>query len=133
MRRSKLRLYKNRQDRARPENLMPTRSMTGFAQIRGQVTDPRTDAQGKNQLGFTLSLKSVNHRFLDVFGQPRWRVIRGGSRRYVERLTASFRDRIRVSTPVTSVRRARDHVLVSHRGGSAERTKRSRDWWPHRS
>jgi uncharacterized protein (TIGR00255 family) len=45
---------------------MPIRSMTGFAQIRGQVTDPRSDAQGKNQLGFTLSLKSVNHRFLDV-------------------------------------------------------------------
>ena len=49
----------------------------------------------------------TNHRFLDVFGQPEWRVIRGGSRRYVEKLTASFRDRIRISTPVTSVRRAR--------------------------
>jgi uncharacterized protein (TIGR00255 family) len=40
--------------------------MTGFAQVKGQVTDPRTDVSGKNQLGFTLSLKSVNHRFLDV-------------------------------------------------------------------
>jgi uncharacterized protein (TIGR00255 family) len=40
--------------------------MTGFAQVKGQVTDPRTDVPGKNQLGFTLSLKSVNHRFLDV-------------------------------------------------------------------
>ena len=40
--------------------------MTGFAQVKGQVADPRTDASGKNQLGFTLSLKSVNHRFLDV-------------------------------------------------------------------
>jgi uncharacterized protein (TIGR00255 family) len=40
--------------------------MTGFAQVRGQVTDPRNDAAGKNQMGFTLSLKSVNHRFLDV-------------------------------------------------------------------
>jgi len=62
-----------------------------------------------------------NHRFLDLFGQPRWRVIRGGSRRYVERLTARFRDRIRVSTPVTSVRRAKDHVQVTHRGGTPER------------
>jgi uncharacterized protein (TIGR00255 family) len=36
---------------------MPIRSMTGFAQTKGQVN---------SQLGFTLSLKSVNHRFLDV-------------------------------------------------------------------
>lgn len=31
--------------------------MTGFAQVKGQVN---------GQLGFTLSLKSVNHRFLDI-------------------------------------------------------------------
>src|ERR1700730_18695266 len=45
---------------------MPIRSMTGFAQVKGQVSAPRNEAPGKNQLGFTLSLKSVNHRFLDV-------------------------------------------------------------------
>jgi uncharacterized protein (TIGR00255 family) len=36
---------------------MPIRSMTGFAQVKGQVNA---------QLSFTLSLKSVNHRFLDI-------------------------------------------------------------------
>ncbi len=36
---------------------MPIRSMTGFAQAKGQVN---------GQLSFTLALKSVNHRFLDV-------------------------------------------------------------------
>lgn len=36
---------------------MPIRSMTGFAQGKGQVN---------GQLSFTLSLKSVNHRFLDM-------------------------------------------------------------------
>jgi len=36
---------------------MPIRSMTGFAQVKGQIN---------NALGFTLSLKSVNHRFLDL-------------------------------------------------------------------
>jgi uncharacterized protein (TIGR00255 family) len=41
---------------------MPIRSMTGFAQVKGQVTDWRSNGQ----LSFTLSLKSVNHRFLDV-------------------------------------------------------------------
>lgn len=63
----------------------------------------------------------TNHRFLDVFGQPEWRVIRGGSNKYVEKLTAGFRDRIRLRSPVASIRRAHDHVLVTPRGGPAER------------
>jgi uncharacterized protein (TIGR00255 family) len=37
------------------------RSMTGFAQVKGQITDP----QRKGQVSFAVSLKSVNHRFLD--------------------------------------------------------------------
>ena len=41
---------------------MPIRSMTGFAQVKGQLSA----AEGKGQLGFTVSLKSVNHRFLDL-------------------------------------------------------------------
>ncbi len=36
---------------------MSIRSMTGFAQVRGQADEQRA---------FTLSLKSVNHRFLDL-------------------------------------------------------------------
>jgi uncharacterized protein (TIGR00255 family) len=36
---------------------MSIRSMTGFAQVKGQIN---------GRLGFTLSLKSVNHRFLDL-------------------------------------------------------------------
>ena len=63
----------------------------------------------------------TNHRFLDILGQPEWRVVRGGSKSYVAKLTAGFRDRIRVSSPVTSIRRAKDHVLVTPRGGTAER------------
>ncbi len=63
----------------------------------------------------------TNHRFLDILGQPEWRVVRGGSQRYVEELTRGFRDRIRLSSPVTSIRRAADHVLVTPRGGTPER------------
>src|ERR1700756_4493017 len=36
---------------------LPVYSMTGFARISGRVSE---------SLGFTLSLKSVNHRFLDL-------------------------------------------------------------------
>jgi uncharacterized protein (TIGR00255 family) len=45
---------------------MAIRSMTGFAQVKGQVAEPGDNVPGKSPMGFTLSLKSVNHRFLDV-------------------------------------------------------------------
>ena len=53
-----------------------------------------------------------NHGMLTVDDRPQWRVVSGGSNRYVERLVAPFRDRIRVGTPVRRVARAADHVTV---------------------
>jgi predicted NAD/FAD-binding protein len=57
-----------------------------------------------------------NHGMLSVEDRPQWRVIRGGSARYVEKLTAPFRDRIRLRTPVEWVRRLPGQVLVKARG-----------------
>jgi len=51
-----------------------------------------------------------NHGLLDVVNRPQWRTITGGSSSYIAPLTASFRDRIRLSTPV--VRVERDDKLV---------------------
>jgi predicted NAD/FAD-binding protein len=62
-----------------------------------------------------------NHGMLDLKQRPHWRVVRGGSRRYVEALTAPFVDAIRLDTPVTAVVRADDHVSVTARGGGPER------------
>jgi uncharacterized protein (TIGR00255 family) len=53
---------------------MPIRSMTGFAQVRGEVQrqDARSAAVAASSAGsngrmaFSLSLKAVNHRFLDL-------------------------------------------------------------------
>ena len=48
---------------------MPIRSMTGFAQVKGEIQQnggSPASAQPSTRLGFTLSLKSVNHRFLDL-------------------------------------------------------------------
>ena len=60
----------------------------------------------------------VNHGMLSVSNRPVWRSVRGGSARYVERLTAPFRDCIRLDTPVQWVRRLPDRVLV--KTGDAE-------------
>ncbi|MCX7960308.1 MAG: FAD-dependent oxidoreductase [Burkholderiales bacterium] len=62
-----------------------------------------------------------NHGMLSLADRPEWRVIRGGSARYVERLTAPFRDRIRLRTPVEWVRRLPGQVLVKARGRPPER------------
>ncbi|MGH9495476.1 MAG: YicC/YloC family endoribonuclease [Candidatus Sulfotelmatobacter sp.] len=46
---------------------MPIRSMTGFSQVRGEVQrDGASSAANNGKLAFVLSLKSVNHRFLDL-------------------------------------------------------------------
>jgi len=54
----------------------------------------------------------ANHRFLEPAGQPGWRVIEGGSRSYLEPLTATFRDRIKTDTAVASIRRRENGVDV---------------------
>lgn len=65
-----------------------------------------------------------NHGLLDRGGRVRWRVVRGGSARYVEKLTAPFLERIRTGRAVCSVRRARDGVVVATRDGLADRFDR---------
>src|ERR1700736_2626501 len=52
---------------------MPIRSMTGFSQVKGEVNGladasvvGRASGDSKGRLAFALSLKSVNHRFLDL-------------------------------------------------------------------
>lgn len=62
-----------------------------------------------------------NHGMLSVNDRPTWRVISGGSARYVERLVAPWRHRIRLNCAVTQVRRLRDAVWVSTQGGPIER------------
>ena len=58
-----------------------------------------------------------NHGLLSVSGRPQWRVIRGGSARYVEPMVAGFRDRIRLRAPVRSIRRSPEAVEVTDAGG----------------
>ena len=62
----------------------------------------------------------TNHGMLNVFDQPIWRVVKGGSRQYVRPLTRPFRDRIRLSSPVQRVQRFNDRVTVTPCGCEPE-------------
>ena len=59
-----------------------------------------------------------NHGMLTVNDRPVWRVIRGGSARYVEKLVAAWRDRIRLNCRVDSIRRLPHGVQVMAGGVS---------------
>jgi predicted NAD/FAD-binding protein len=52
-----------------------------------------------------------NHHLLQ-YDRPVWRTVKGGSRRYVEKLTAAFRDRVRLGCAVTAVERTSHGVVV---------------------
>jgi uncharacterized protein len=62
-----------------------------------------------------------NHGMLSVDERPEWRVVSGGSSRYMRALTQPFRDRIRLKSPVVSIRRFDTHVEVTSGSGASER------------
>jgi len=53
-----------------------------------------------------------NHGFLEVDDRPQWYVIKGGSHSYVKKITKGFKDKILLSTPVKSIKRFSDHVII---------------------
>ena len=65
-----------------------------------------------------------NHGLLKFFRRPVWRTVQGGSRAYVEKLIAPFRDRIRTNAPVTAIRRVNGAVEITTPGAEPE-------WFDH--
>lgn len=61
-----------------------------------------------------------NHGMLSVNDRPQWRTICGGSARYVDKLVAPFRQRIRLNTPVAAVQRTAAGVVVKAVGCEPE-------------
>ena len=57
-----------------------------------------------------------NHGFLEIKNPFQWLVIKGGSQKYIDKLTAGYRDRIRLSCTVKSVRRSRECVELEFNG-----------------
>ncbi len=61
-----------------------------------------------------------NHRMLQPSGQPMWRVIKGGSRTYVDALYRSLPVTVRRAAPVRSVVRAKGGVTVIEQSGASQ-------------
>jgi uncharacterized protein len=72
---------------------------------------------GEFPLAFFLRF-FLNHGLLDIKNRPQWYVLKGGSSAYIEPMTRSFADRIRLNTPVQSVVRHDTHIEVNFAGGS---------------
>ncbi|MDR6288472.1 hypothetical protein E9232_000979 [Inquilinus ginsengisoli] len=63
----------------------------------------------------------ANHGLLSVRDRPVWRSVPGGSRRYVEALTAPFAGSLRLGTPVASLHRTAIGVVVRDAAGQEDR------------
>jgi uncharacterized protein len=61
-----------------------------------------------------------SHGLLRLHNRPQWRSVLGGSRAYVERLTQSYSDRIRLSAAVTALQRNADGIKVRDCNGRVE-------------
>ncbi|TDR45843.1 hypothetical protein DFR29_104273 [Tahibacter aquaticus] len=62
----------------------------------------------------------ANHQMLQIAGRPQWRVVAGGSRRYIDALQRLWQVEVRLNAGVTSLRRDTQGIeLVS--GGQRER------------
>ncbi len=61
-----------------------------------------------------------NHGLLTINDQPQWYTVKGGSREYVKRLSASFEDKIRTDCGVVKVVRTGEGVEVTDSQGITE-------------
>lgn len=59
----------------------------------------------------------ANHQMLQVSGRPEWRVVEGGSQRYVQAMRRHWRVTERLNCPVLLVQRQQDGVWIRTRDG----------------
>ncbi len=60
----------------------------------------------------------ANHRMLQASGRPQWRVVKGGSQRYVRALRSGWRVRVRVGCAATAMQREADGVRIASAAGT---------------
>jgi predicted NAD/FAD-binding protein len=61
-----------------------------------------------------------NHGMYSLRDRPQWRTVEGGSRSYVEAITAPWRDRVRTAAPVRRIERLPDEVRIEADGCETE-------------
>jgi predicted NAD/FAD-binding protein len=61
-----------------------------------------------------------HHGFLTVNDRPQWRTITGGSAQYAEALTAPFKSHIQLNSPIESVKRLQNQVLVKPKNAAEQ-------------
>jgi len=61
-----------------------------------------------------------NHGLLQLRDRPQWRTVSGGSRQYVDRLVASFRDRLRLGCGIVAAERSAAGVDLTTVNGDRE-------------
>jgi predicted NAD/FAD-binding protein len=61
-----------------------------------------------------------NHGMYSLRDRPQWRTVAGGSRSYVEAISAPWRDRVRLGAPVRRIERLGDRVRVEAEGCESE-------------
>ena len=54
-----------------------------------------------------------HHGMLTVDQRPQWKVLKGGSKTYIPKITENFRQNIHLNTPVNSVQRKGDQVIIN--------------------
>ena len=84
------------------------------------IWSAKPEVMGKMPAAFFIRFFQ-NHGMLSVNDRPVWRVIKGGSNSYVDRLVAGHRDRIRLNAPVEYIRRFTGYVEVKVTGHEIER------------
>ncbi|MGI2174604.1 NAD(P)/FAD-dependent oxidoreductase [Shewanella ulleungensis] len=58
-----------------------------------------------------------HHGLLNINDRPQWYVLEGGSRSYIPALTAPFKERIHLNSPVTGIKRNNDGVQIQVSNG----------------
>ena len=63
----------------------------------------------------------VNHGLFMLKNRPQWHTVKGGSKRYVEQLTASFADKILLGRAATKVKRGKNSVSITDSSGKTRK------------
>ena len=84
------------------------------------IWSAKPEVMGKMPAAFFIRFFQ-NHGMLSVNERPVWRVIKGGSNSYVDKLVAGHRDCIRLNAPVEYIRRFTGYVEVKVTGHEIEK------------